>query len=62
VLSSSLVVAGLVEHLATPGRASAGFERYIRKRKNDPLEFYIPVVLEAREQLADAEKVGCGGG
>lgn len=57
VMSSSLVVAGLIEHLAIPGKASAGFERYIRKRRNDPLEFYIPVVLEAREQLADTEQV-----
>lgn len=29
-----------------------GLERYVRKKKMDPLDTYVPLVLEARERLA----------
>lgn len=38
---------------ASPGL----FRRYIKKKKLDPLETYVPLVLEAREQLASLQTI-----
>jgi hypothetical protein len=38
--------------LRIPGPAQAsGIGRYIKKKQLDPLETYVPLVLEAQEQL-----------
>jgi hypothetical protein len=38
-----------------------GIERYVKKKKLDPLDTYVPLVLEARERLASLDTVmgGC---
>ena len=37
--------------------ASQGFERYVKRKRLDPLETYVPSVLLARRQLEEAGDV-----
>jgi len=61
ILTSSLVTSFLLSYT---GPASAeeqsfferGMSKYIKKRRLDPLDTYVPLVIEAREQLVTAEK------
>ncbi|KMZ57272.1 hypothetical protein ZOSMA_87G00140 [Zostera marina] len=48
----------LLSHYAFPSRADAGgfLDRYVKRKKLDPLEVYIPVVLLTQEQFRDLEK------
>lgn len=64
ILSSSLVTSSVLAHsLGTAGAAHAedflqrGMSRYIKKKRLDPLDTYIPLIVEAREQLVAAEEV-----
>jgi hypothetical protein len=34
-----------------------GIDRYVKRKKLDPLETYVPLVLEARERLATLDTV-----
>ncbi len=42
----------LLQAQPLPARAEGGLSRYIKKRKLEPLEAYVPAVVAAREQLA----------
>jgi len=42
----------LLQAQPPPARAEGGLARYIKKRKLEPLEAYVPAVVAAREQLA----------
>ena len=42
---------------ACPQAASGGIGRYIKKKSLDPLETYVPAVLQARSQLLAAGTV-----
>ena len=45
------------------GARSSGLSRYIKKRRLEPLENYVPAVVAAREQLAACEsQLGRGTG
>ncbi|KAG2451303.1 hypothetical protein HYH02_003909 [Chlamydomonas schloesseri] len=59
LLSSSLVVShlALLGGCAPPAHAARGLDRYIRRKSLDPLETYVPLVLEARALLAKAKEV-----
>jgi hypothetical protein len=63
ILSSGLVASYLQLHAPSVAQAvdaqpstsgSRGLDAYIRKKQLDPLDTYVPLVLEAREQLARA--------
>ena len=41
----------------TSSQQPRGFSRYVKKRKLDPLDTYIPSLLQARLQLEAAGKV-----
>ena len=41
----------------TSSKRPRGFSRYVKKRKLDPLDNYIPALLQARLQLETAGKV-----
>ena len=41
----------------TSSKRPRGFSRYVKKRKLDPLDSYIPALLQARLQLETAGKV-----
>lgn len=47
----------LAEPSASPATSNRGLARYIRKKRLDPLETYVPVVLSARSQLVSAGEV-----
>jgi hypothetical protein len=34
-----------------------GLDRYVKKKKLDPLDTYVPLVLEAREVLGELDAV-----
>jgi hypothetical protein len=34
-----------------------GLDRYVKKKKLDPLDTYVPLVLEARDVLAELDGV-----
>ncbi|KAG2435721.1 hypothetical protein HXX76_006918 [Chlamydomonas incerta] len=40
-----------------PAHAARGLDRYIRRKALDPLETYVPLVLEARALLAKAKDI-----
>eukprot|EP00879_Flechtneria_rotunda_P023657 GHRR01025032.1.p1 GENE.GHRR01025032.1~~GHRR01025032.1.p1 ORF type:complete len:219 (+),score=98.76 GHRR01025032.1:374-1030(+) len=40
-----------------PQAAYAGLERYVKKKKLDPLDTYVPLVLEAKDRLAELQSV-----
>ncbi|KAG2501717.1 hypothetical protein HYH03_000218 [Edaphochlamys debaryana] len=60
LLSSSLVLSHVAQLEASlPAHAAGrGLERYVRKRALDPLETYVPLVLEARALLPGAKRLG----
>eukprot|EP00884_Botryococcus_braunii_P015979 jgi/Botrbrau1/3064/Bobra.0070s0057.1 len=49
-----LAVALCTDRLASSAVAEQGLTRYIRKRKLDPLDTYVPTVLRAKMQLIEA--------
>ncbi|GFR48877.1 hypothetical protein Agub_g10819 [Astrephomene gubernaculifera] len=56
LLSSSLVVSHLAQLTGShPAHAGQGISRYIRRKTLDPLETYVPLVLEARTLLSRAK-------
>ncbi|GLC40750.1 hypothetical protein PLESTB_000026400 [Pleodorina starrii] len=59
LLSSSLVVSHLAQLTgSSPAHAAGqGLNRYIRRKTLDPLETYVPLVLEARGVLSQAKSL-----
>ena len=57
LLSSSLVVSQLRFLAAAESAKAGGIGRYIKQKRLDPLTSYVPLLLEARAQLADAGEV-----
>ncbi|KAF5836006.1 hypothetical protein DUNSADRAFT_6576 [Dunaliella salina] len=56
LLAAQALVAGLTLQ-ERPAQAERGLAKYIKKKALDPLETYVPVILEAREQLLEAGEV-----
>ncbi|GIL52577.1 hypothetical protein Vafri_8401 [Volvox africanus] len=59
LLSSSLVVSHLAQLTGSSSvhAAGQGLNRYIRRKTLDPLETYVPLVLEARSVLSQAKSL-----
>lgn len=55
MLGSSLLASVLLATNSAP--AHAGLDRYVKKKKLDPLDTYVPLVLEARDVLAELDGV-----
>eukprot|EP00967_Tisochrysis_lutea_P013895 scaffold15568_cov19-Tisochrysis_lutea.AAC.2 len=53
LLAAQALVAGVALQ-ERPAKAERGLAMYIKKKALDPLETYVPVILEAREQLLEA--------
>ncbi|KAF6254920.1 hypothetical protein COO60DRAFT_272556 [Scenedesmus sp. NREL 46B-D3] len=45
---------GVLPHVLSHGQ---GIDRYVKRKKLDPLDTYVPLVLEARERLATLDTV-----
>eukprot|EP00882_Tetradesmus_deserticola_P001731 GHRQ01001860.1.p1 GENE.GHRQ01001860.1~~GHRQ01001860.1.p1 ORF type:complete len:265 (+),score=80.30 GHRQ01001860.1:175-969(+) len=54
---SSALAAAVALNVVQPSPAYAGIDRYVKRKKLDPLETYVPLVLEARERLATLDTV-----
>lgn len=53
----SLLVAVLSSETLFMPAIQRGFSQYIKKRKLDPIETYIPAILQAKAQLLDVPSV-----
>ncbi|KAJ3673632.1 hypothetical protein LUZ60_005624 [Juncus effusus] len=54
----SLAIAGVVFSLIHPNRADAAMslDKYVKRKKLEPLEAYVPAVLLSQDQFKDLEK------
>ncbi|WIA40892.1 hypothetical protein OEZ86_004554 [Tetradesmus obliquus] len=55
--TSSVLAAAVAVSMVQPDPAYAGMDRYVKRKKLDPLETYVPLVLEARDRLATLDTV-----